>query len=116
MISDQCQVKLQGNQDVNLITEAAVLEISETNKIRELYRAISEIPETEKEKELKVKQEVAKEWEAMEEIQEVNSADQIDQLAALRFKMKSGNFNLSSSEVGAFRRTKCREFEKGILK
>ena len=49
-------MKLKGNQDVNLITEAAVLKISETNKIRDLYRAISEIPETAKEKELEEKQ------------------------------------------------------------
>ena len=36
------------------------------------------------------KQEVAKEWEAMEENSEVNSADQIDQLGDVRFKMKLG--------------------------
>ena len=34
--------------------------------------------------------------ESDREIQEVNSADQIDQLEALRFKMKSRNFNLPS--------------------
>ena len=97
VISDHRQVELGGNQDVNLITDAAVLEIRETTKIRELYRALSEIPETAKAKELKVKQEVAKEWKEMEEIQEANSADQIYQLEALRFKMKSMDFNLPSS-------------------
>ena len=34
-------------------------------------------------------QEVGEEWEAMEEISEVNSANQTDLLEALRFKMKS---------------------------
>ena len=48
MILDQCQLKLKGNQDANLITESAVLEINEANKIRELYRTLREIPETEK--------------------------------------------------------------------
>ena len=48
----------------------------------------------------------------MEEIQEVNSADQIDQLEDLRFKMKSGNFNLSSTKVGKFWETKCLGCEK----
>ena len=72
--------------------------------MRELYRAISEIPETANEKELKANQEVAKEWKSMEEMQEVNSADQIDQLDDLRLEMKSGNFNLSSSKVGTFRK------------
>ena len=47
-ILDHLQVKLTGNQDVNLITESEVLQISETDKIRELYRALSEIPETAK--------------------------------------------------------------------
>ena len=50
VILGQCQVELKGNQDVNLITESAVLKIGETNKIREPYRALSEIPETAKEK------------------------------------------------------------------
>ena len=57
------QVQLGGgNKDFNLLTEAAVMQISETNKIRELRRAMGEIPETAKEKELKAKKEVAKEW------------------------------------------------------
>ena len=54
-----------GNQDVNLITESACLKINEANKIRELYRALSEIPETAKDKELKAKQEVANGWKAI---------------------------------------------------
>ena len=50
VILDQRQVRLKENQDVNLITESAVLKISETNEIRELYRALIEIPETERRK------------------------------------------------------------------
>ena len=73
VILDQRQLKLKENQDGDLITESEVFEINETNKIRELYRTLCEIPETEKEKDTKAKQEVAKEWEAMEEIHEVNS-------------------------------------------
>ena len=50
-----------------------------------------------------------------DEIPEVNSDGQIDQLESLRFKMKSGKSNLSSSEVGIsemeFRKTKCRRCE-----
>ena len=41
-------------------------------------------------------------------IQEVNSAGQIDQLNALRFKMQSGKFNLSRSKSEKFRKMKCR--------
>ena len=47
-ILDKCQAKLNANQDVKLITEAAGLEISETNKIRDLCRAFREIPEKRK--------------------------------------------------------------------
>ena len=36
----------------------------------------------------------------MEEIQEVNSADQIDKLNALRSKLQSGKFNLSRPNSG----------------
>ena len=46
VILDHRPAKLKENQDVNLITESAVLGIIETNKIRELYRTLSEIPET----------------------------------------------------------------------
>ena len=116
VISDHRQVELGGNQDVNLITDAAVLEIRETTKIRELYRALSEIPETAKAKELKVKQEVAKEWKEMEEIQEANSADQIYQLEALRFKMKSKYFNLSSSKSEKILENEMPGMRRGIPK
>ena len=51
------QLKLKANQDANPITEVAVLKINETDKIRELYRAICEIPETPNETELKMKKE-----------------------------------------------------------
>ena len=112
MIPDQCQLELKENQDFNLITDAAVLKINETGKIRELCRALSEIPATATEKELKAKQEVANEWKAIEEIQVVNIDGQIDQLEALRFKMKLGNFNLPSPKVRKFRKSKCLECEK----
>ena len=46
IIAAQCQVKLQGNQDANSITEVAVLKVSETGEIRDLYIGIWEIPET----------------------------------------------------------------------
>ena len=36
------------NEDTKLISEEAVLKVSEANKIRELYRIMNEIPETEK--------------------------------------------------------------------
>ena len=44
LIRDKCQVKLKENQDADSITEVAILEAKETNKIRGLYRAIGEIP------------------------------------------------------------------------
>ena len=47
-VSDQCQLELKENKAVDLITESAVLEINEANKIRELYRTIFEIPDTDK--------------------------------------------------------------------
>ena len=37
--------KLKENKDANAITEVAVLKVEETNRIRELYREIFEIPE-----------------------------------------------------------------------
>ena len=52
-ILDQCQLKRKENKDVGPITEVAVLEINETGKIRELYRAICEIPENRTRKILK---------------------------------------------------------------
>ena len=42
-------------------------------------------------------------------IAEVNNADQIGQLSALRFKMKSGNYNLPSSKSAEISETKRRE-------
>ena len=65
VILDQRQQNSEENQDVGRITEVAVLEINETNRIRELYREFCEIPETEKEKDVSKRQEVGKEWTAM---------------------------------------------------
>ena len=111
VISDQCQRNLKENQVVGRITEVAVLEINETNKIRELYRGIGEIPETEKEKDANKRQEVENGWAAMGGISEVNSADRIGQLAALRFEMKSKkNTSYQIQKARKFRKMKCRGF------
>ena len=48
---------------------------------------------------------------AMGEILDVSSDGRIDQLEALRFEMKSGKSNLSSSKSGKFRKMKCMERE-----
>ena len=112
VISDQRQKKLKGNQDVGRITEVTVLQINETGEIRELYRTLGEIPETEKEKEVHQRREVEAECEAMGGIFEVNSADQVDQLEARRFKMKPKNSNLPSSKAEKFREMKCRDCER----
>ena len=53
LISDQRQVKLKENKDADSITEAAVLKVSESSNIREICRAICEIPENQSEIELK---------------------------------------------------------------
>ena len=45
VISDQCQLKLNANQESDSITGAAVSKVRGANKIRELYRSICEIPE-----------------------------------------------------------------------
>ena len=76
-------------------------EINEANKIRELCRALCKIPENEKEKDANKRKEVGKEWQVMGEISEVNSADKIGQLEALRFEMKSGNYKLPNSKIDA---------------
>ena len=44
-ISDHRLLKFKGNQDVDSITEVAALKVGGANEIRELYRAIGEIPE-----------------------------------------------------------------------
>ena len=44
---------------------------------------------------------MGKEWQVMGEISEVNSADKIGQLEALRFEMKSGNYKLPNSKIDA---------------
>ena len=45
VISNRRQFKLKENQKANSITETDVLKVRETNRIRDLYRGISEIPE-----------------------------------------------------------------------
>ena len=90
-ILDNFQFGLKENKDAGLISETAVLEINAAKKIRDLYLALFEIPETAKAKESEAHQEVARGWKSSGEIQEANSADEINQLNALRFEMKSGN-------------------------
>jgi hypothetical protein len=46
MIVNQCMVKRRKNESLKLIAEGAVLKVKETNKIRELYRILNEIPES----------------------------------------------------------------------
>ena len=76
------------------ITEKSALKAQETNRIRKLFRAICEIPGKPIEIELSKKREMGNEWESLEESNVVNSADQIGQLNALRFKMRPVNKNL----------------------
>ena len=45
LISAQFQLGFKANKDVGPITEVAVLKVKETNEIRDLSRAIFEIPE-----------------------------------------------------------------------
>ena len=49
-IANQCMAKRRNNENAKLTAEEAVLKVNEANKIRELYRIMNEIPETEKEK------------------------------------------------------------------
>ena len=45
--------------------------------------------------ELRKKRDIETEWKSLAESKEVNSADQIEKLNALRFKMQMGSTNLS---------------------
>ena len=93
-IARYCRLILKGNQDANSITETAVLKVQETNKIRVIFiGGICEIPEKPGAVELRKQQEIEGEWESSEGNKEANSADRIDQLNALRFRMQSGNKN-----------------------
>ena len=46
VISEKCQLKLNGRQEVASIAETSVLEIQETSKIRDLYRGFSKFRKT----------------------------------------------------------------------
>ena len=75
---------MKENQDMDLITESAVLKINESSEIRELYRALCEIQETAKGRFGRKSR--SSDWaESNGGIQEVNSDGRIDQLEALRF-------------------------------
>ena len=65
---------------------------------------------------MKTKKEVAKEWKTTGGTCEVNSAGRIDQLGALRFKMKSESPIYSWESGGEFRKMIFREMRKGIPK
>ena len=79
-----------GNQEFDIIAEQTISKTHGANKIRELYRGIFEIPGKSGEIDLRQKKEIETEWEFLEERKEVNSADKIDQLNALRYKTKMG--------------------------
>ena len=85
---------LKGNKDANAITESAVLKVEDTNRIRERYRAICEIPENPIEIELGKKQEIDNGRGALGVIQAVGSEGEIDKLNDLRYKMHPGEYNL----------------------
>ena len=55
-----------------------MLEVQETNKIREFARAICEIPEKPSEIELRKKRSIGIEWESLEERQRVARAKLIN--------------------------------------
>ena len=61
-IGDQRRLRRRNNENAKLIAEEAVLKVREANKIQELLRIVIEIPETEKVKELRIRQEVEKGW------------------------------------------------------
>ena len=120
LISDQRQLEFKENQDACPITEVEVLNVNETKEIREIYREVCEIPEKPSGVDLETKQEIENGWKDMEEIQEVNSADQIDQLNASQFKMQSGKYNLPRGEKAmkfwkTQRRVCGRKFPRGGL-
>ena len=79
--------------------EERFLEVQETKKIRQLYRAICENPEKKSERGLRKKKEIEIEGKLSEESKKLNSADRIDQLAALRFKAQMGSNRLSMGEI-----------------
>ena len=56
----QCPLKLKENQDACSITEVAILEINEANKIRELCRALFRNSGKPGEKDLETKPEIEK--------------------------------------------------------
>ena len=62
IVVGQCQAKRKENQDAKQLTETATMEINETNKIKELYKILGEFTESEKEKQLKERQQVEGEW------------------------------------------------------
>ena len=100
VILGKCQLKFKENQESNLITEKSIFEVREASRIRELRRIICEIPEKSIEIDLRKKRDIEDECNFLEESKEVNSADQIDQLNALRFKTQMGDKYLSRGRSG----------------
>ena len=116
LIFGQCQLKFKTNKDAVSITEVALLKVDETNKIRELYRAICEIPENRLKSNWKWSEELKTNGGMWGGIQEVNSADQIDQLNALRLKMQLWKRHLSLGESGGISESEIPGMRKEIPK
>ena len=100
MVANQCMVKRRKSESAKLLAEGAVLEVKETNKVRELYRIMNEIPESKKEKELRIRQEVEKEWNEWNNVVDVKSADEVDPLIGISFKFgNKKNLSRTASEL-----------------
>ena len=100
VIASQRRLKLKENREPNLIAQKEILEAQGTSKILELYRVICEFPGQTIEIELGKKRKIETEWEFLEGCKKVNSADQINQLNALRFKTQMESKNLAIETSG----------------
>ena len=107
VIANQCHLKLKANKEANLITNEALSEAHGASKIRELYWVIWDVQEKTSGEELRQTQEIETEWELLGASKKVNSADQIDQLNALRLKTQMERKNLSREKSMKFWKTKC---------
>ena len=87
--------KLEENRESNLIAKSAFRGNPRTSKIRELYRVICENTENKNRMwDEGEKREIEIERGLLGGSKKVGSADQIDQLGALRFKTPMGRKNL----------------------
>ena len=67
VIANQRHVKLEENQEADLITKKAILKVNWGKKIRGMYRVICEFSEKPIGIELRKKQEIEIEWELLGE-------------------------------------------------